>query len=109
MNTGTSSNQPSPDESSAKDNTGKKKRTSEAQSDRQRRKDTDGVTNPHIGAIMEMIGLEPVKQQILKIMDKVDVTCMPGDFSFQRTVQYRASREPGNRYYSFGCSSRDDH
>ena len=74
VNTGTSSNKPSPEKPSAKDNTGKKKRTSEAQSDWQRRKDTDGVTNPHIDAIMEMIGLEPVKQQVLKIMDKVDVT-----------------------------------
>ena len=68
----TSPNQSSPDKPPAKDNTGKKK-TSEAQSDWQRRKDTDGVANPHIDAIMEMIGLEPVKQQVLKIMDKVDV------------------------------------
>ena len=65
--TGTSPNQPPPNKNSGK------KRTSEAQSDWQRRKDTDGVTNPHIDAIMEMIGLEPVKQQVLKIMDKVDV------------------------------------
>jgi DNA repair exonuclease SbcCD ATPase subunit len=50
-----------------------KKKESEAQSDWQRRKDTDGVTNPHIDAIMEMIGLEPVKRQVLRIMDKVDV------------------------------------
>lgn len=53
-------------------------RVSEAQSDRQRRKDIDGVDNPHIDAIMEMIGLEPVKQQVLKIMDKVDVTVRQG-------------------------------
>ena len=76
--TGASSNQPSPDKTSAKDNAGKKKRKSEAQADWQRRKDTDGVANPHIDAIMEMIGLEPVKQQVLKIMDKVDVNVRQG-------------------------------
>ena len=54
------------------------KTVSEAQSDWQRRKYTDGVNNPHIDAIMEMIGLEPVKQQVLKIMDKVDVTVRQG-------------------------------
>ena len=76
--TGASSNQPSPDKTSEKDNAGKKKRKSEAQADWQRRKDTDGVANPHIDAIMEMIGLEPVKQQVLKIMDKVDVNVRQG-------------------------------
>ena len=75
--TGAASNQPSPDKTSTKGDTGKKK-TSEAQSDWQRRKDTDGVVNPHIDAIMEMIGLEPVKQQVLKIMDKVDVNVRQG-------------------------------
>jgi hypothetical protein len=75
--TGTSPTRPSPDKNSTKDNTGKKK-ISEAQSAWQRRKDTDGVANPHIDAIMEMIGLEPVKQQVLKIMDKVDVNVRQG-------------------------------
>ena len=73
--TGTSSSQPPPDKNSAEDNT---KKTSEAQSDWQRRKDIDGVVNPHIDAIMEMIGLEPVKQQVLKIMDKVDTNIRQG-------------------------------
>jgi len=76
--TGASPNQPSPGKNSAKNNTGKKKRTSAAQADWQRRKDTDGVMNAHIDAIMEMIGLEPVKQQVLKIMDKVDVNVRQG-------------------------------
>ena len=76
--TGTSPNRPSRDKNAAKNNTGKKKRTSEAQSDWRRRKDTDGVVNAHIDAIMEMIGLEPVKQQVLKIMDKVDVNIRQG-------------------------------
>jgi len=58
--------------------TNSRKKVSEAQSDWQRRKDIDGVDNPHIDAIMEMIGLEPVKQQVLKIMDKVDVTIRQG-------------------------------
>ena len=57
---------------------GKKKKESEAQSNWQRRKDIEGVANPHIDAIMEMIGLEPVKQQVLKIMDKVDVNVRQG-------------------------------
>ena len=76
--TSTSPNRPSPGKSSSKNDTGEKKRTSEAQTDWQRRKDTDGVMNPHIDAIMEMIGLEPVKQQVLKIMDKVDVNVRQG-------------------------------
>jgi hypothetical protein len=77
--TSTSPKEQSPDRNSAKDDTGKKKKkTSEAQSDWQRRKDTEGVANPHIDAIMEMIGLEPVKQQVLKIMDKVDVNVRQG-------------------------------
>jgi len=58
--------------------TNSRKKVSEAQSDWQRRKDIDGVNNPHIDAIMEMIGLEPVKQQVLKIMDKVDVNVRQG-------------------------------
>ena len=60
------------------DNTEEKKKESEAQSDWQRRKNTDGAANPHIDAIMEMIGLEPVKQQVLKIMDKVEVNIRQG-------------------------------
>ena len=56
----------------------KKKKESEAKSDWQRRKDIEGVANPHIDAIMEMIGLEPVKQQVLRIMDKVDVNIRQG-------------------------------
>ena len=75
--TGTPSNQPSPDKTPTKDNT-RKKKISEAQSEWQRRKDTDGVSNPHIDSIMEMIGLEPVKQQVLRIMDKVDVNVRQG-------------------------------
>lgn len=74
---GTSSNQPPSTTDPAKDDT-RKKKTSEAQSDWQRRKDIDGAANPHIDAIMEMIGLEPVKQQVLKIMDKVDVNVRQG-------------------------------
>ena len=77
--TGTSPKQQSPDKGSVKDNTGKKKKkVSQAQSDWQRRKDNEGVANPHIDSIMEMIGLEPVKQQVLKIMDKVDVNVRQG-------------------------------
>jgi len=75
--TGTPPKQPSLDTNSGKGETEKQK-PSEAQSDWQRRKDTDGVVNPHIDAIMEMIGLEPVKQQVLKIMDKVDVNVRQG-------------------------------
>ena len=55
-----------------------KEKDSEAQSDWQYRKDIDGVVNPHIDAIMEMIGLESVKQQVLTIMDKVDVNVRQG-------------------------------
>ena len=54
------------------------KKESEAQSEWQRRKDVEGATNAHIDAIMEMIGLEPVKRQVLGIMDKVDVNIRQG-------------------------------
>ena len=66
-----------PSKQSPPENT-KKKKESEAQPDWQHRKDTDGAANPHIDAIMEMIGLEPVKQQVLRIMDKVDVNVRQG-------------------------------
>ena len=54
------------------------RKESEAQSEWQRRKDVEGAANPHIDAIMEMIGLEPVKRQVLGIMDKVDVNVHQG-------------------------------
>ena len=68
---GTSPKQSPPENAAAK-------KKSEAQSDWQRRKDVDGAANPHIDAIMEMIGLEPVKRQVLGIMDKVDVNVRQG-------------------------------
>lgn len=71
--TGTPSEQSTP---KTKDE--KKKKESKSQIEWQRRKGTDGVANPHIDAIMEMIGLEPVKDQVLKIMDKVDVNIRQG-------------------------------
>ena len=74
--TGASPKKPSTENTEEKKK--KKKKESEAQSDWQRRKNTDGAANPHIDAIMEMIGLEPVKQQVLKIMDKVDVNIRQG-------------------------------
>ena len=65
---------------SSPENTVKKEKEKEsgAKSYWQCRKDIEGVANPHIDAIMEMIGLEPVKQQVLKIMDKVDVNVRQG-------------------------------
>ena len=73
------SKQPSSDNTKKKESKAQqKKKESEAQKEWQRRKYTDGVVNPHIDAIMDMIGLEPVKQQVLKIMDKVDVNIRQG-------------------------------
>lgn len=71
VNTLTSASQEHP-------HTSPEKKVSDTQSDWQHRKDIEGVDNPHIDAIMEMIGLEPVKQQVLTIMDKVDVTVRQG-------------------------------
>ena len=34
----------------------------------------DGVDNQHIDAIMEMTGLEKVKEQVLAIKDKIDMS-----------------------------------
>ena len=73
---GTPSKQPSPEDTSKKEK--KKRKESEAGADWQRRKYIDGVSNPHIDAIMEMIGLEEVKKQVLRIMDKVDVNIRQG-------------------------------
>ena len=79
--TGTPSKQSSP-KTTEKKGKGKakeeKKKESVAQSEWQRRKDIDGVVNPHIDSIMEMIGLEQVKQHVLTIMDKVDVNVRQG-------------------------------
>ena len=36
----------------------------------------DGADNEHIDAIMEMTGLEEVKEQVLNIKDKVDMSIM---------------------------------
>ena len=72
---GTPSNQPSPEDTSRKE---KKRKESEAGSEWQRRKYIRGVTTPPIDAIMEMIGLEEVKKQVLRIMDKVDVNIRQG-------------------------------
>ena len=44
----------------------------------QRRKMMDGADNEHIDAIMEMTGLEEVKEQVLNIKDKVDMSIMQG-------------------------------
>lgn len=39
-----------------------------------RRRMMDGVDNQHIDAIMEMTGLEKVKEQVLAIKDKIDMS-----------------------------------
>lgn len=49
------------------------KRVSAAKNDWQRQKDVEGANNDAIDSIMEMIGLEDVKSQILRIKDKIDV------------------------------------
>ena len=51
---------------------------SNAQTDWQRQKDLENVVNPAIDAIMEMIGLEDVKQQVLKIKSEVDTSARQG-------------------------------
>lgn len=49
------------------------KRDSEAKNDWQRQNDVEGANNDAIDSIMEMIGLEEVKLQILRIKAKIDV------------------------------------
>lgn len=44
----------------------------------QRQKDQEGAKNPSIDSIMEMIGLESVKSQVLAIKSKVDVATRQG-------------------------------
>jgi hypothetical protein len=47
---------------------------SSSQEEWQHMKDIDGASNHAIDAIMQMIGLEEVKAQVLKIKSKIDVT-----------------------------------
>lgn len=49
------------------------KKESEAKKNWQRQKDVEGASNDAIDSIMEMIGLEDVKLQVLRIKDKIDV------------------------------------
>ncbi|MCJ1462518.1 hypothetical protein MMC07_001120 [Pseudocyphellaria aurata] len=49
------------------------RKESAAKKDWQHQKDVQGAKNDAIDAIMEMIGLEDVKSQILRIKDKIDV------------------------------------
>ncbi|KAI0067131.1 P-loop containing nucleoside triphosphate hydrolase protein [Artomyces pyxidatus] len=51
---------------------------SPSQSEWQRQKDMEGAQNPHIDSIMEMVGLEQVKAQVLAIKNKIDVTLRQG-------------------------------
>ncbi|KAF9021144.1 P-loop containing nucleoside triphosphate hydrolase protein [Hymenopellis radicata] len=44
----------------------------------QHKKSIEGVSNQAIDAIMEMTGLEDVKKQILRILDKIDVSVRQG-------------------------------
>lgn len=44
----------------------------------QRQKDQENATNPAIDQIMEMIGLEDVKSQVLKIKSKVEIALRQG-------------------------------
>jgi hypothetical protein len=44
----------------------------------QRQKDQENASNPAIDKIMEMIGLEDVKSQVLRIKSKVDTSIRQG-------------------------------
>ncbi|KAK7051490.1 hypothetical protein VNI00_004464 [Paramarasmius palmivorus] len=50
------------------------KKVGQAEEEWKRRKSEFGADNIHVDAIMEMIGIEKVKQQILDIMDMVEAT-----------------------------------
>lgn len=49
-------------------------KTSSPEAEWQRQKDMEGANNAAIDAVMEMIGLEEVKRQMLRIKDKIEVT-----------------------------------
>lgn len=44
----------------------------------EKQKETSQTENEHIDAIMEMIGLESVKLQVLKVKNKVDISLLQG-------------------------------
>ena len=80
-----------------------KKKESEARSEWQRRKDIDGATNPHIDAVMEMIGLEAVKQQVLRIMDRVDVNVRQGTSLAEERFNVVLLGNPGTGLFAFSA------
>lgn len=79
------------------------KKESEARSEWQRRKDIDGATNPHIDAVMEMIGLEAVKQQVLRIMDRVDVNVRQGTSLAEERFNVVLLGNPGTGLFAFSA------
>lgn len=51
---------------------------SESQVEWERQKEKEGAENEHIDAIMDMVGLEDVKAQVLAIKAKIDVSKRQG-------------------------------
>jgi hypothetical protein len=49
-------------------------KTSSPEAEWQRQKDVEGASSAAIDAVMDMIGLEDVKRQMLRIKDKIEVT-----------------------------------
>lgn len=67
----------------------------------QRQKDADGKSNEHLDAIMEMTGLEHVKQQILRIKDKIDIGELQGTSVEDECFNIVLQGNPGTGEFSW--------
>jgi len=74
---------------------------SNAQADWQRQKDLENAVNPAIDAIMEMIGLEDVKQQVLKIKSEVDTSARQGTDLKKKRLGLVLLGNPGTGVFRF--------
>lgn len=79
------------------------KRESAAKNNWQRQKEVEGANNDAIDSIMDMIGLEDVKSQILRIKDKIDVGIRQNTMSKEERFNVIFQGNPGT-----GASWRHD-
>lgn len=77
-----------------------RKKESTAKNNWQRQKDVEGANNDAIDSVMEMIGLEDVKSQILRIKDKIDVGIRQNTISKGERFNVNFQGNPGTGPFS---------
>jgi hypothetical protein len=79
--------------------------SSSAQTEWQRQKDQENQSNPAIDQIMEMIGLEDVKSQVLKIKSKVETSIRQGTDLKKERLGLTLLGNPGTgMLLKYGCN-----